>query len=175
MTICKYEPRIQIGFGRTITSEVHNEEFQAIEEAFSCICDEVDRINECDAQVYDHGTVSGTYYIDPGLGLVHKMLCEGDVELIIETPDGVDPGLISLMIGDGGDGRFNFPVGASWSSDAQGVNMDGKPWDPEGTAGDYGAIVQCIYDDLGWVHVVFARHDLDQFGPAEVEDIYNWR
>jgi len=95
--------------------------------------------------------------------------------LLFGTPTKDDPKLITLLIADGGDGRFNLPSGAAWTSDANGDSMDGKPWDSEGLGGDYGALVTCMYDNTGWVFVIYARHDIDYSESPEVADLYKWR
>jgi len=41
--------------------------------------------------------------------------------------------------------------------------------------GFYGCAVQCVWDGVGWIHIVWARHHLDIFGTFNPDDIYDWR
>ena len=79
------------------------------------------------------------------------------------------------MIADGGDGTFKFTNGATWSTDSNGSTIDGIPWDSQGVGGNYGSIVICIHDGIGWVYLTFARNDIDFLATSDTNDLYNWR
>lgn len=177
---CFYYNTLKIGFARTVTYEAINEQFVAIEEAFRCLAALVDTLKETEEVVYIHKPTEEYLTIDPGLGSIQFVTTQGDVELDIAVPDEEDPKLITLVVADGGDGsggdsRFNFPAGTAWTTDANGTTMDSKAWDTMGLAGDYGAIVKCIWDGIGWVYLVFGRNDIDFAAAADVTDLFNWR
>jgi hypothetical protein len=172
---CFYTPTLRAGFGRTVTFESINEQFDAIEAAWGCLEALIDTVEFNENNTYDNGTVITEYVFDPSLGSVHYLRLQGDVELSIAAPEEGDPVLITLVLADGGSGRFNFKSGATWTTDSNGTVMDSKPWDNEGLGGDYGAIVTCLYDGIGWVYMIFGRNDIDFTATAEPADIFNWR
>jgi hypothetical protein len=188
---CTYIPQITAEFGRTITDPEINFEFQAIEEAFICLEEQIGSINDFEDTIFDHGQIDNSYTIDPAFGIIHYMEVLGDVQLTLSDPPEGTSRIITLVIGnagrveDGNYGRFNFASGAAWASDRDAPDMDGKPWnmyanltgEETGTLypGHYGSIVQCIHDGNNWIHLVFARHHLDIFNPPIVGDIYDWR
>jgi len=172
-----YVPAIRAEFGRTITdTEIWNE-FQEIERVMGCLWDLVDSTQTTENNTVDLGTVTENTTIRSSDGIVQYMAVEGDVNIYIAPPAVDDPRVITLMIVNAGDGRFNFVEGSAWTSDANGLTMDGKPWIVEWQAnGDYGAMVTCVYDGEGWIHLVYARHNIDYAAvSANVADIYKWR
>lgn len=187
---CVYIPQINAEFGRIITDDEINREFQAIEEAFACLEAQIGDDTLDEDTIYNHGIVDNSYTINPAFGIIHYLEVQGDTELHLDPPpDGTSP-LITLIIGNAGSieagnyGRFNFKSGVTWTSDRDDV-MDGKPWnmyanltgEMTGTLyeGFYGCAVQCIYDGVGWIFLVYARHHLDIWNPPIPEDIYDWR
>ena len=176
MSCGPYVPTIRAEFGRTITEPEINQEFEEIERIMKCMEAAVDNETTVIDNVVDLGTVTDETVISSINGVVQYMTIEGGIELNVATPDDGDPRLITLVMADGGNGLFNFPVGQAWSTDSNGSGFDGKPWNAEWAVGDYGALVTCIYDGDGWVFIVFARNEIDYAKPlAEVEDVYNWR
>jgi len=175
MSECGYIPVISADFGKAITRDEINNEFQAIEEALQCVQENIENISHTVVNIINHGSVTERIYIDSGGGLIQYMTVEDNVEIIINEPEVDDPRLITLVIADGAEGFFNFPEGMTWTSNAHGDGIDGKPWDTQGLAGDYGALVVCIYDGYGWIQMVYARHDIDYTAPADVDDIYRYR
>jgi len=175
MSCSYYIPAIRAEFGRTITDTEIRNEFQAIEDAMQCVGDEMEGGSSNIVDHVDLGTITNATVISSANGLVQYMTAEGDIDIEIKVPDEFEPRLITLVIADGGNGRFNFPTGSAWTTSSNGSAMDGKPWDSDGLGGDYGAIVTCIYDGSGWLYLVFARNDIDFTATAEVEDIYRWR
>lgn len=187
---CVYVPIISAEFGKTITNQEIDNEFQEIERVFDCFASVIGSTLEQTDRVYDHGIIDNSYTIDPAFGIIHYMELQGDTDITIAEPEEEDPKLITLVIANAGSvetnnyGRFNFPTGTVWSHDRDDP-MDGKPWNMfanldgslNGTQyeGFYGGIVQCIHDGVGWVHLVFARHHLDIFNPPIPDDIYDWR
>ena len=190
MSICDYIPQITAEFGRTITDTEIDFEFQAIEDAFTCFEEQIGKITLTEDKIYNHGIVDNSYTIDPAFGIIHYLEVQGDTELFLEAPPDGTSRLITLIIGNAGSieggnyGRFNFKTGVVWTSDRDDV-MDGKPWnmyanitgEMTGTLyeGFYGCAVQCIYDGVGWIYLVYARHHLDIWNPPIPEDIYDWR
>jgi hypothetical protein len=179
MTVCSYTPQITAQFGRTITNEEIDREFQAIEDAMTCFEEQIGDYTAEEDTIHDHGIIDNSYEIDPAFGVIHYMEVQGDVELSILEPQSGDPRLIQLVIADGGSGRFNFPAGTAWTCDKNGALMDAKPWDMVAGVttytGFYGAVVMSIHDGTGWVYTVFARHDLVLTEDPNPLDIYNWR
>ena len=175
MTCPYYIPVIRAEFGRTITDKELWNEFQAIEEAMQCVGVEMQNTSSNVVNSIDLGTITDSTVIQSAFGLVQYLTVEGDVNIEVKVPDEFEPRLITLVIADGGDGRFNFPSGTAWATNSNGSAVDGKPWDSQGTAGDYGAIVTCIYDGSGWLYLVYARNDIDFTAAAEVDDMYKWR
>jgi hypothetical protein len=190
-TKCPYVPEITAEFGKTITNEEIDREFQAIEETFNCFAAAIGSELNQEDRIYDHGVIDNSYTIQPGFGVIHYMELQGNTELTVAEPDGEDdPRLITLIIANAGSiatdnyGRFNFKAGATWAHDRDDP-MDGKPWNmyanldgsTNGTQypGFYGCAVQCIHDGVGWVHLSFARHHLDIFSALNPKDIYDWR
>jgi len=172
---CEYINTLKAEFGKTITSEAANEQFDAIEAALGCLEDLASEINATHEVIHNWGTVNNTIVLDPSLGSLQFLTIEGDVEISIAKPEEADPNVIYLVIADGGSGRFNFPVGAVWSTDSRGASIDGVPWDSQGTGGDYGAVILSLYDGEGWLYVVFSRNDIDFTASSDTDDLYNWR
>ncbi len=175
MSCGAYIPSIKAEFGRTITDDEINFEFQAIEQFFACLCEAAGDSSVDIETVVDLGTVIDNVVINSSFGVVQYLTIEGDVQIDFAIPQETDPKLITLVIADGGNGRFNLPAGMAWTSDVSGLSIDGYPWDPQGLGGDYGAIVTCVYDNTGWIYIVFARHDIDLSVSPRLIDIYNWR
>lgn len=190
MANCVYIPVIKAEFGKTITNQEIDHEFQEIERTFDCFASVIGSNKEVTDRIYDHGLIDNSYVIDPAFGVIHYMEIQGDTEISIATPVDDDPRIITLIIANAGSvdngtyGRFNFKTGAAWTHDRDNP-MDGKPWNmyanldgsTNGTqyAGFYGAAVQCIHDGVGWIHLVFARHHLDIFSALNPDDIYDWK
>ena len=170
-----YFPVIKAAFARVITDEEINNEFDQIERTFACIEAELDRSIHVNNSAIDLGIVSTSIVINPEDGVLQYITLDGDVEIMFNEPADDDPKLITLVLQDGGSGRFNFPSGSAWTSDSNGTSMDGKPWDTEGLGGDYGAIVTCLNDGIGWVFMIYARNDIDADAAVEAIDLYNWR
>jgi hypothetical protein len=176
MSTCgPYVPVLKADFGRTITEAEINNEFEEIERIMECICTAMQTTTSNVSNFVNLGSVTNTTIISAADGLIQYLTVEGDIDLNVADPEEGEPRLITLVIADGGAGRFNFPAGATWTSDVAGDSMDGYPWDSQGLGGDYGALVTCVYDGEGWIFTVFGRHDIDYTVPAEVEDVYNWR
>lgn len=175
MTCDVYIPVLKADFGRTITEAEINNEYEEIERILECIHDEMDKVGSDFANFIYLGSVTNTVEIESADGLIQYMIVEGDVTINVVDPKPGEPRLITLVMADGGDGRFNFPTGAAWSSDVSGPSMDGYPWDSGELGGDYGALVYCVYDGEGWIFTVFGRHDIDFTAATRVIDIYNWR
>jgi hypothetical protein len=187
---CSYIPQIKAEFGRTVTDHEIDAEFQAIERAFQCFEEQIGTILLSREKVYNHGIIDNSYTINPAFGIIHYLEIQGDTELQVDIPAPGTPRLITLVIANAGSvengdyGRFNFKTGATWSADRD-HPMDGKPWNmyPNLTGaatgmpyvGFYGGVVQCVYDGIGWVHMVYARHHLAIDGNLNPDDIYDWR
>lgn len=188
---CTYVPQITAEFGKTITNDEIDREFQEIERVFTCFAESIGSELEQTDRIYDHGIIDNSYTINPAFGVIHYAELQGDTEITIAPPDADDaPRLITLIMANAGAvetnnyGRFNFKTGSAWSHDRDDP-MDGKPWNMfanlDGStngdqyAGFYGCAVQCIHDGLGWVHLTFARHHLDIFSALNPDDIYDWR
>lgn len=190
MANCIYIPRINAEFGKTITSDEIDREFQEIERVFDCFAEAIGDETFIEDNTHDNGTVDNSYTIEPAFGIIQYLEIEGDTELTLAEPGEDDPKLITLIIANTGSvetgnyGRFNFKEGTVWSADRD-VPTDGKPWNmyanldgsTTGTQyeGFYGGVVQCIYDGVGWVYLVFARHHLDIYNAPNPDDIYSWR
>ena len=190
MPECTYIPQITAEFGRVITSEEIDAEFQAIERAFQCFEEQIGSTLLKKEKIYNHGIIDNSYTVDPAFGIIHYLEIQGDTDLDLGVPQEGTSRLITLVINNAGSvesgdyGRFNFKSGVVWSADRDDV-MDGKPWNMwanlDGTMtgtqyeGFYGAVVQCIYDGIGWLYLVYARHHLDIDGELNPEDIYDWR
>jgi hypothetical protein len=190
MAECLYIPQITAEFGKTITSSEIDAEFQEIERVFDCIASSIGSETENEDNTSDNGVVDNSYTIDPAFGVIQYLEIQGDTELALATPGPTDPTIITLIIANAGSvetdtyGRFNFKEGTVWSHDRDDP-MDGKPWNmysnldgsTTGTKYDgfYGGVVQCIWDGIGWIHLVFARHHLDIFNDPNPDDIYDWR
>ena len=170
-----YVPAIRADFGRTITDKEINDEFDAIESMMECVCEQAGGESKVIDNAIDLGTVATSTTILPSNGRLQYMSVEGDVDITVADPADQDSLLLTLVIADGGSGRFNLPNGLAWTSDSNDGGMDGKPWDNDGLGGDYGAIVTCIHDGTGWVFMVFARNDIDPDDVPDVADLYNWR
>ena len=186
MADCVYIPQLKIGFGRTVTWKPINDEFDAIEDAFRCLQDLVDKLEYKNDTVYIDKGIIETYVVDPGAGAIQRLTIEGEVDISISTPGEGDYKLITLIIENGGDGAggdafYTLPAGRVWVTDSYDDDRC-KPWDTMGLAGDYGCAVTCVYDGAGWVFLSFSRNDIpwDETtglftGEARVKDIYNWR
>jgi hypothetical protein len=188
---CPYVPQIKAEFGKVITDPEIDFEFQAIEEAFLCLEEQIGTHTSTEENIYDHGIIDNSYTIDPAFGIIHYMEVQGDVELTLDAPAEGTSKIITLIIANAGSvdegnyGRFNFTSGVAWACDRDAPEMDGKPWnmyanltgDTSGTQYDgfYGAVVTCVFDDVGWVFYVYARHHLDIYNDPIVGDIYDWR
>lgn len=170
---CRYTNTLKAEFGRKITAEEANQQFDAIETAMTCL----EQLAESgsDTVIHNYGSVDGTVTLDPSLGNLQFITIEGDVSLGFSVPEENDPKVIYLLVEDGGDGRFIFPTGSAWASLSQGVAVTGKPWDSMGRAGDYGAVITCIYDNIGWLYLTHARKDIDTANASDLDDLYEWR
>ena len=188
MADCVYIPNLNIGFGRTVTWKPINDEFDAIEEAFRCLSDLVDKIEVTNITTYIDKGIREEYIVDPGLGAIQRLTIEGDVKLTMAKPGATDYKLVTLIIENGGDGaggdaHYYFEkAGFVWITDSYGDTLDGKPWATDGRGGDYGCAITCIWDGTGWVLLSFSRNDIPWdtttglfTGEARVKDIYNWR
>ncbi len=187
---CTYVPQITAEFGKVITDPEINFEFQAIESAFACFEEQIGSFISTTDNIYDYGIIDNSYILTPAFGVLQYMELQGDVDLELSQPKEGDSRIITLVIANAGSldngnyGRFNFPLGTSWTADRDDV-MDGKPWnmysniigDTSGAqyAGFYGAIVTCIHDGTDWIYLVYARHHLDIWNDPIVGDIYDWR
>ena len=170
-----YTNTLQAEIGRIITSEALNAEFTAIEEAMGCIEGLILANKQIESTVHTYGSVSTTMTVIPSNGPTQKMMLVGDVDIYIANPGVNDSNIITLLLGDGGSGRFRFLTGAVWCSDSEGSTMDGKPWDNNGAGGDYGAVVWLIYDGDGWFVLCFSRNDVDPDATADPTDLINWK
>jgi len=187
---CIYIPQITAEFGKTITNEEIDREFQEIERVFNCFEEAIGSYTSEETNIHDYGVIDNSYTLTPAFGILQYMELLGDVELEMDIPGEDDPKLITLIIANAGSielgtyGRFNFKSGTTWSADRD-LPMDGKPWNmwanldstETGTQypGFYGGIVNCIWDGVGWVHLVYARHHLNIFVPTpDPDDIYDW-
>jgi hypothetical protein len=191
MTECTYIPQISAEFGKVITDDEIDFEFQAIENVFLCFEEQIGSNISTEDNIFDHGIIDNSYTIDPAFGIIHYMEVQGDVELTLDVPVQGSSKIITLIIGNAGSldegnyGRFNFKNGVAWACDRDAPEMDGKPWnmyanllgDTSGVKHDgyYGSVVTCVYDDIDWVFYVYARHHLDIFNDPIVGDIYDWR
>jgi len=171
---CRYTNTLKAEFGRKISSEEANEQFNAIEKAMACLEALADD-TATDNTVHVYENTDGTSILDPSFGNMQKITIEGTVELSFAEPEDDDPKVIYLLIADGGNGLFKFPAGTSWTSSSQGTDVTGKPYDSEGLGGKYGAVIICIHDGIGWLHICFSRNDIDFTGAMETADIYGWR
>lgn len=187
---CTYIPQIKAEFGRTVTDKEINDEFEAIQRAFDCFEEQIGSSILVEDKIYNHGIIDNSYTIDPAFGILHYMEIYGDTDLDLLEPDEGTSRIITLVINNAGSietgdyGRFNFKRGVVWSADRD-IPMDGKPWnmwanitgEESGTQyeGFYGAIVTCIYDGIGWIYLVYARHHLNINGALNPDDIYDWR
>lgn len=190
MADCLYVPQITAEFGKTITNEEIDREFQEIERVFDCFADTIGSNKEEEDRIYDNGVIDNSYTINPAFGIIQYLEIQGDTELTLAQPQSGDPRLITLVIANAGSidtnnyGRFNFPSGQTWTHDRDNP-MDGKPWNmwanldgsTTGTQypGYYGGVVVCIHDGLNWIHLVYARHHLNIFGDPNPDDIYDWK
>jgi hypothetical protein len=172
---CYYKNTLKAKFGRKITAEEANEQFNAIEKAMACLEALVDDSTSEDEENHNYGSVNTETILDPAFGNLQFLTVEGDISLEFITPGENDPKVIYLVIADGGEGTFKFSNGAVWTTNSNGEAIDGVPWNSQGLGGFYGSIVICIHDGIGWVYLVFARNDIDFEATAETEDLYNWR
>lgn len=171
----RYEPVIKASFGRKISAEEANAEFDAIEVAMTCLESLANASTSVDTDIHNYGTVTNESILDPSFGNMQLLTVEGAVDLDFEVPDEADPRVIYLLIADGGSGSFTFPSGSVWATKSQGVGVTGIPWDPDSLGGDYGAVVVCMYDSIGWLYMAFSRNDIDFAAAVNVTDIYSWR
>jgi|GEM_PF-6873071 len=172
---CSYKNTLKAKFGRKISSEEANEQFEAIEIAMACLEKLADDASSKDEENHNYGSLNTETILDPAFGNLQFLTVEGNVSLGFIDPKEEDPKVIYLIIANGGNGSFKFNNGAIWSTDSNGSSIDGVPWDSNGTGGKYGSIVICIHDGIGWVYLVFARNDIDFTATADVSDLYNWR
>lgn len=172
---CSYVPQLKIGFAKTVTASDLNAEFDAIEAAFQCLEAALGDSEFTEDTEYIVGVVTETTLLEPSDGAVQFMTVAGDIQISLDEPTGNASRIVTLVIENGGSGRFNFPEGTAWTSSAQGDLMDGKPWEVNSGSGAYGAVVNCVWDGIGWLYMVFARHDIDQEATAKAVDIYGWR
>lgn len=172
---CSYTNTLKASFGRKISSEEANEQFNAIEKALACIEQLVDSSGSKDEESHNYGSLNSETILDPSYGNLQFITVEGNVSIGYVDPADEDPKVIYLLVADGGSGTFKFNNGAVWTTDSNGSAIDGKPWNSEGLGGLYGSIVICIHDGIGWMYLVFARNDIDFDAPAETDDLYNWR
>jgi hypothetical protein len=177
MTQCsaRYNNTLKAEFGRKISSQEANEQFIAIEAAMTCLQSLADdTTTENTIHIYEN--IDGTTVLDPAFGNMQLITIEGTVEISFAEPQATDPKVIYLLIADGGDGLFKLPDGTSWTSLSQGIAVTGKPYNSEGLGGDYGAVVICIHDGTGWLHICFARNDIDfDAATMDIADVYGWR
>ena len=175
---CRYTPSILAEFGRKISAEEANKEFVAIETAMACLESLAEQITTKDQEIHNYGSIDNNTILDPAYGNMQMLTVEGNKSLDFIDPQDADPRVIYLLIADGGDadGTFTFPAGSAWSTDSYGASVTGAPWaESSDLGGDYGAMVTCIYDGLGWLYLVFGRNGIDFGEAANVTDIYNWR
>lgn len=171
---CYYVNTLKAKFGRKISSEEANEQFDAIEDSMACLEALVDDSTSKDEENHNYGSIDVETLLDPAFGNLQFLTVEGDVPIGFLTPQDEDAKVIYLLISNGGSGTFTFTNGAVWTTNSNG-EIDGVPWDSEGMGGDYGAVVICIHDGIGWVYMVFARNSIDFTATADVVDLYNWR
>lgn len=172
---CYYVNTLKAKFGRKISSEEANEQFEAIEIAMACLEGLVDDSTSKSEENHNYGSVDTDTILDPAYGNLQYLTVEGHVSLGFVTPSDSDTKVIYLLVADGGEGSFEFNNGSVWSTNSSGLGVDGVPWDSNGTGGLYGAIVICMHDGIGWTYLVFARNDIDYEVAAEVADLYYWR
>jgi len=172
---CRYERVIKARFGRKISAEEANAEFDAIEAAMTCLESLANSSTSVDSDIHNYGTITNETTLDPAFGNMQLLTVEGDVDLDFKAPDEDDPRVIYLLISDGGSGTFSFPSGSVWATKSQGTSVTGIPWDPTSLGGEYGAVVVCIYDSIGWIYMAFSRNDIDFNAAVNVTDIYSWR
>lgn len=170
-----YVPAIRASFGRVITRDEINNEFQEIERVMACICEQIQNQASTVANTIDLGSHSTSVQIEPSDALLQYLTVEGDVDIELLDPEGFDPRMITLAIADGGSGRFRFTKGLSWTTESHGSSISGKPWKPEQYGGNYGSIVICIHDDIQWLQIVYARNDIDYTAASDADDIYRWK
>ena len=166
-----YVPVIKAAFARVITDAEINHEFEEIERVFECVSGVLDTSLHVNNKVINLGIVTTSVVVDPADGIIQFMTLDGDVEITLSDPEVDDPLIITLILEDGGSGRFNLPTGSAWTSDSNGSAMDGKPWDSDGLGGDYGAVVTCVNDGTGWVFMVYSRNDIDFDAAVEAVDL----
>lgn len=171
---CRYVNTLKAEFGRKISSEEANEQFNEIEVAMNCL-ELLAEDSGTDKTIHNYGSVTGTTILDPAFGNMQKITIEGTVVMSFSTPSDADPKVIYLLVADGGDGTFKFPDGSAWTTLSQGSTVTGKPWDSNGLGGEYGAVIICIYDGFGWLHLCFSRNDIDFAADPEAVDLYGWR
>lgn len=172
---CRYVNTLKAEFGRKISAEEANEQFNAIETAMACLEQLANSGQSGETVSHNYGSVSGSTILDPSLGNMQFVTIQGDVNLGFEVPGDADPKVIYLLIEDGGNGRFKFPTGTAWTTLSHGASISGKPWDSMGLGGNYGAVVVCIYDNLGWVYLCYGRNDINFAVAPEAVDLYGWR
>ena len=172
---CYYVNTLKAKFGRKITSEEANEQFNAIEQSMACLEALVDDSNSKDEENHNYGSIDIETILDPAFGNLQFLTVEGNVSIGLKNPQETDPKVIYLVIADGGDGSFTFNNGAVWTTNSNGESVDGVPWDSQGMGGKYGSIVICIHDGFGWIYLVFARNDIDFTAVASIDDLYGWR
>jgi len=172
---CRYVNTLKAEFGRKITAAEANDQFIAIEAAMACLEDLSDKSDTKNEEIHNYGPVNDETILDPAFGNMQLITVEGNVDISFLAPESDDPKIVYLLVSDGGEGSFTMPNGASWATDSNGPGITGIPWNSQGLGGDYGALVVCIHDGVGWLYLVFARNDIDFTAIANVTDLYNWR
>jgi len=162
-------------FGRKISASEANEQFIAIEAALGCLEDLADQNETDDEEIHNYGSVDTETILDPSFGNLQLLTVEGNVAISFIPPEADDAKVIFLLIADGGSGSFTLPVGSAWATESNGSAITGVPWNTNGLGGEYGAVVICVYDDIGWLYQVFARNDIDFDAIPNVSDLFNWR
>jgi hypothetical protein len=172
MTV-RYTNTLKIDFGRKVSAAEANEQFEEIEKAMRGLESLAEQIQSPDTEIHNYGSVDDLTVLDPAFGNMQKLTVESLINLDFIDPQSDDPNVIYLLIG--GSGSFKFPDGTAWSTTSFGTTVSGKPWDSDGLGGDYGAMVICIYDGLGWLYMVFGRNNIDFTASMSVADLYRWR
>ncbi|MHC5061705.1 MAG: hypothetical protein ACYTFK_11555 [Planctomycetota bacterium] len=171
---CSYTPSLKAEFGRKISAAEAKEQFQAIEEAMACLENLASSVDSKDSEIHNYGPITVETILSPSYGNLQLLSVEGNVDIEFAQPGESDPRVIYLLIADGGSGSFNLPAGKVWATNANGA-ITGVPWDTAGLGGEYGAMVVCVHDGIGWMYLVFARNNIDFNAISTVADLYYWR
>ena len=78
MPECTYVPQITAEFGKTITDDEIDHEFQEIERVFQCFEEQIGTNTISEEEIYDHGIVDNSYTIDPAFGIIHYLEIQCD-------------------------------------------------------------------------------------------------